>query len=44
MSFEFEDIWADGDVKVIDFFLDDISVDDDIFFVGYIDVVVRRVQ
>ena len=28
LTFEFDDIWADGDVKVIDFFLDDISVDD----------------
>ena len=36
-TFEFDDIWADGDVKVIDFFLDDISVDDG-YFVGYIDV------
>ena len=34
LTFDFNDIWADGDVKVIDFFLDDISANEG-YFVGY---------
>ena len=37
LTFDFNDIWADGDVKVIDFFLDEIPVNEG-YFVGYIDV------